>query len=127
MLGMTSKKSDAVRKDSFMTRSEKSGEGVFVRIFEFHAKPGREREFEKIYGPEGDWAQLFRRSEAFIRTELHCDRETKGRYVTVDYFASLPEFEKLLAEHRADYEALDHRCAAVRASEKCIGSFLNRE
>ena len=109
-----------------MTKSAKDGEDVFVRIFEFRARPGREKEFENIYGPEGDWAQLFRHSQAFIRTELHCDMETKGRYVTLDYFTSLAEFEKFLTKHRTEYDALDRRCEAVRASENSIGSFVSR-
>ena len=103
-----------------------AAEGAYVRIWEFRAKPGLEQEFERIYGPEGDWAQLFRKSASFLRTELNCDLEQKGRYVTVDYFVSEAAFAAFLKEFRGEYDALDRRCEAVRASEGSIGSFLNR-
>ncbi len=99
-------------------------EGVYVRMCEFRARPGLESDFEGIYGPEGDWAQLFRRSKAFLRTELHCDLETKGRYVTVDYFTSRSAYSGFLEAARKDYEALDRRCETVRMSEAPIGSFV---
>lgn len=101
-------------------------QGVYVRICEFRAKPGLEKKFEKIYGPEGDWVQLFRKSTSFQHTELNCDVERKGRYVTVDYFVSEPAFAAFLKEFREEYDALDRRCEAVRASESPIGSFINR-
>ena len=102
----------------------KAAKGVYVRIFEFQAKPGLESEFEKIYGPEGDWAKLFRTSKGFIRTELYSDVETKGRYVTVDCFASESDYAGFLEKRRRDYDALDRCCESVRLSEKLIGSFI---
>lgn len=98
--------------------------GAYVRIFEFQAKPGHETEFEKIYGPEGGWAKLFQTSKGFIRTELYSDLETKGRYLTMDYFASESDYASFLEEARRDYDALDRRCESVRLSEKLIGSFM---
>lgn len=96
---------------------------VYVRIWEFQAQPGKEDEFERIYGPDGEWVDLFRKSEYFLRTDLYRDIETDGRYVTVDYFASQPGFQAFLREFREEYDALDRRCEAVCASEKRMGSF----
>jgi hypothetical protein len=103
----------------------RASEGIFVRICEFRARPGLENEFEKIYGPEGDWVQLFRKSQAFLRTELNRDVERHGRYVTVDYFVSQLAFDAFLKEHREEYDALDRRCESVRALESPIGSFTS--
>jgi hypothetical protein len=98
---------------------------VYVKICEFLAKPGYEKQFETIYGPEGDWAQIFKRSKGFLRTELNIDRDRPGRYLTADYFISLEEYDKCLNDNREAYQALDRRCEAVRASESVIGSFQN--
>jgi heme-degrading monooxygenase HmoA len=100
-------------------------EGIHVRMWELQARPGLEKEFERIYGPEGDWVQLFRKSKAFLRTELYRDIETQGRYITVDYFASQPAFQEFLKEFREEYDALDRMGESVCASEKRLGSFAN--
>jgi hypothetical protein len=97
---------------------------VFVKLCEFQARPGLEREFERIYGPQGDWAQLFRRCASFLRTELHSDMENPGRYVTADYFLTPAAYQEFLREVTDEYQALDQRCEAVRASERTHGSFL---
>jgi hypothetical protein len=98
---------------------------AYVRICEFRARPGLEQEFERIYSPEGDWVQLFRKSKSFLRTELNCDLEAKGRYVTVDYFTSQPDYLQFLEQFREDYARLDQRCEAVRACETFLGAFTN--
>jgi heme-degrading monooxygenase HmoA len=100
-------------------------EGVHIRMWELQARPGLEKEFERIYGPDGDWVHLFRKSKAFLRTELYRDVETKGRYITVDYFASQTAFQEFLKEFREQYDELDRRGEAVCASEQRIGSFAN--
>ena len=102
-----------------------AAQGAYVRICEFRARPGLEEEFERIYGPEGDWVRLFKKSRSFLRTELNCDMDTKGRYITVDYFVSRSSFDEFLKEFREEYDALDRHCERVRAFEKPVGSFTN--
>ena len=34
-------------------------ENTYVRMWEFQAHSGREREFEILYGPHGGWVHLF--------------------------------------------------------------------
>lgn len=97
--------------------------GVYVRIWEFVARPEARAEFENFYGPDGEWVQLFRRSEAFLHTEFFRDLTRKDHYVTVDSFASQAGYEDFLREFRQEYEALDRRCDGVRQSEKEIGAF----
>lgn len=97
--------------------------GVYVRIWEFVARPEARAEFENFYGPDGEWVQLFRRSEAFLHTEFFRDLTRKDHYVTVDSFVSQAGYEDFLREFRQEYEALDRRCDGVRQSEKEIGAF----
>jgi len=98
-------------------------DGVYVRIWEFTAKPEARAEFEDLYGPGGEWAQLFLRSKAFLRTELFQDRQAETRYLTLDYFVSKAGFDDFLREFQPEYKALDRRCDQVRESEREIGSF----
>jgi hypothetical protein len=47
-------------------------DGVYLRIWDFTPKPEALAEFEKFYGPDGEWVQLSRRSKS-PRPVRHCD------------------------------------------------------
>lgn len=99
-------------------------DGLYVRIWEFAAKPEARAEFEHFYGPDGEWVQLFRRSQAFLRTDFFRDRHNENRYITIDYFSSKAGFENFLRDFRQEYEALDRRCEGLSACEREIGTFV---
>lgn len=98
--------------------------GIYIRIWELQAKPGVEEEFEKVFGPDGEWDTLFRKSKAFLGTELFRDLENAGRYVIVDHFSSQSAFQDFLKEFRGEYDALDERCERLCASDTRLGSFV---
>lgn len=102
-----------------------NSDGIYVRIWEFMAKPEARLEFENLYGPDGEWVQLFRRSKAFLGTEFLHDVSAANRYVTLDYFVSQAGFDRFLRDFRQEYEALDRRSDCVRAYEREIGAFVD--
>ena len=95
----------------------------FTAVWEFHVTRDSRRAFERAYGPNGDWARLFRRGEGYIRTELIRDRDVPGRYVTLDFWTSRLAYQKFRRQYLAHYKAIDKRCEALTQSEKCIGEF----
>ena len=96
---------------------------TFVVVWEFIVGPGREAEFERAYGPEGDWAQLFRQSRDYGGTELLRDPATPGRYVTVDRWKSPAAYEWFHNQHATEYGTLDARCEELTARETKLGVF----
>jgi heme-degrading monooxygenase HmoA len=98
---------------------------LFVVLWMFEAKAGAEEDFVRAFGPEGDWAQLFRRSGggAYLDTQLVRDIEIARRFVTIDRWASRAAFDAFKAAARADYDALDARCRQLTRSERLIGHF----
>lgn len=95
-----------------------------VIIWEFRARPGREDEFERVYGPDGDWANFFRRGEGYLGTELMRDVETQGRYVTIDRWISAAAYEDFRRRKLSEYEAIDRRGQSLTEHEAHLGSFL---
>jgi ribosomal-protein-alanine N-acetyltransferase len=95
----------------------------FTAVWEFHVRPDKRRAFERAYGPNGDWAKLFRSGEGYIRTELIRDRHVLGRYVSLDFWTSRLAYQKFRTQNLAAYKAIDKRCEALTQSEKCIGEF----
>ena len=60
-------------------------------------------EFERAYGPDGEWAQFFRSGRGYIGTELLRDVEVTGRYLVVDRWESAEAYNDFVAAHRDDY------------------------
>ena len=96
---------------------------MFCYIWEFRAKPLKIDEFESAYGPDGLWAQLFRKAPNYIRTELLKDPVQKNRYLTVDYWADRQAYERFTLDFRAEYTSLDEVCEDYIEFERHIGDF----
>jgi len=60
-------------------------------------------QFERAYGPEGDWAKFFRTGRGYIGTELLRDVETPGRYLVVDRWETAEAYNAFAAEHREEW------------------------
>lgn len=95
----------------------------FSYIWEFKVRPERLAEFEAAYGPDGDWVRLFRRDPAYLGTDLLRDREDPHRFLTVDRWSSREACLAFRERFRADYGALDARCAGLTLSERPLGDF----
>jgi heme-degrading monooxygenase HmoA len=92
-------------------------------IWAFEVKPPSVQAFEAAYGPQGDWATLFRRAPGYGGTELLKDVDTAGRYLTIDHWRSREDFWKFREAFRGEYLALDKSFAALTDRETLIGDF----
>ena len=93
---------------------------MYVIVWEFVARPGREAEFEREYGPRGRWAGFFRGADGYLGTELW--RGT-GRWLTIDRWDGEDAYERFREARRAEYEALDREMEGLTASESRLGAF----
>jgi hypothetical protein len=96
---------------------------MFLVLWEFEVKPGCERRFESVYGPAGDWAQLFHRDPHYPGTRLLCDVSLPQMYVTVDVWQSQQAYELFKSQNLEAYAALDKTCRDLTVSERFLGSF----
>jgi heme-degrading monooxygenase HmoA len=103
---------------------------MYLTIWEFFVRPGSEGEFERIYGPKGDWARLFAGSAGYLGTELLLDNEQNGpgatRYVTIDRWSGARVFANFQAARGEKYKELDARCERLTARETRMGSFESK-
>jgi len=98
-------------------------EPCYLAVWEFRVKPESIAEFERVYGPEGQWARLFRRSADYRGTQLLRDNERAGRYLTIDRWASHGALQRFKHEFAAEYAALDKECEQLTHSETLLGDF----
>jgi len=96
---------------------------MFLVLWEFDVKPGCELRFESVYGPDGDWADLFRLDPDYRETRLLRDSLRPNIYLTLDFWQSRQSFEKFKSLHYDSYRALDELCEGLTIDEKQIGAF----
>jgi heme-degrading monooxygenase HmoA len=94
---------------------------MIVSIWRYRTCEGCEREFERIYGPGGDWAKLFARAPGYLGTELL--RGGDGTYVTLDRWQDQASFDAFKGAYGDEYLTLDAACEALTADETAIGIF----
>jgi heme-degrading monooxygenase HmoA len=95
----------------------------YVIVWAFRVRPDKEAEFVERYGPEGSWAQLFRRSGGYIRTELARDATDHLRFLTLDYWQTEEEFNDFRKRNLAEYQRLDKEFEGLTEEETRLGAF----
>jgi heme-degrading monooxygenase HmoA len=96
---------------------------MFVVVWQFEIAEEKIAAFEAAYGPEGVWAELFRKSPEYLGTELLRGVHDPGTYLTIDRWASEDAFRAFRKQHDAAYEALDRSCDALTSRETRIGAY----
>ena len=90
-------------------------------LWSFQVRPEASDAFERTYGPEGEWAVLFRRAGGYLGTELL--RGPDGAWLTIDRWRSQGDFDAFMAANRADYEALDRATQGWTSEERRLGTW----
>ncbi len=99
----------------------------YVIVWAFRVRPEKETEFVERYGPEGSWAQLFRRSGGYIRTELVNDVADRLRFLTLDYWQTEEEFNDFRKRNLAEYQRMDQEFEGLTEEETRLGAFTRAE
>jgi heme-degrading monooxygenase HmoA len=96
---------------------------VIALVFSYEAPDPQE--FERVYGPEGEWARFFRDGRGYVGTELLRDVEAVGRYLVVDRWDSAEAYNAFVAEHREEYMRRVDETRFLYDSELRFGTFEN--
>jgi hypothetical protein len=96
---------------------------MFLVLWEFDVKQGCEERFESVYGPEGDWARLFRRDPAYQRTLFLRDPFREHTCLTCDFWENREAYKLFLQTNKDAYHALDKICEGLTSAEREIGAF----
>jgi heme-degrading monooxygenase HmoA len=80
-------------------------------------------EFEREYGPEGEWAAFFRGGRGYIGTELLRDVELPGRYLVIDRWESAAAYDAFAAANRDEYMRRVDDTAFLYQQELRFGTF----
>jgi heme-degrading monooxygenase HmoA len=96
---------------------------MFLVLWEYEVKPGCEERFEKLYGPAGDWARLFRTDSHYRETRLLHDPFRPNVYLTLDFWTSRESYAWFMAARAAEYKAIDATGEHLTIKEHRIGTY----
>ena len=105
-----------------MTMGDDSGWG-YLLIWQFRIKSEFQHQFEKVYGPDGDWAEFFRKDANYFGTDLVRDAKDQNKYITLDYWASQSAYEEFRRRHAEAYKQIDEHCEQMTEEESALGAF----
>jgi len=80
-------------------------------VWQFDVKKGRDKEFEKLYGADGDWTVLNRQTRSYLGSSFLRDQNRPLRYLLTEYWSEMVVYE----EHRTSRSALITSIEARRA------------
>ena len=98
-------------------------ESTYIVVWEYQVKAGCEAEFIQAYGPDGEWARLFRRAPEFMGVELLGSVGNATRFFTLDHWGSATAMDAFLAANATAYDVLDRRFSGLTVWERRIGGF----
>ena len=96
---------------------------MFAILWRFEIKSGREAEFERAYGSDGDWARFFSKGAGFIGVELLRDRHNPLTYVTIDRWEKAEDYAAFSKEHEVEYKKIDQGMGDMMVREEHMGDF----
>ena len=96
---------------------------AYVYIWAFKVHPEHVDAFGRHYREGGAWTQLFRRARGYVGTQLLRDATDPLRFVTIDTWHSVEDYETFRAEYASEYAELDRLCEGLTLEETLIGRF----
>ena len=96
---------------------------MLALLFQYDVRD--DAEFERVYGPEGEWAAFFRHAAGYVGTELLKDVEIPGRYLVVDRWDSREAYNAFVGANRDEYIRRVDETAFHYERELRLGTFEN--
>ncbi len=83
-------------------------------VWQFEVRPGEIDQFEQLYGVDGPWTKLSRRSRSFLGSSFLRDFAVEGRYLLVEYWGEMVVYERHLADLSDEIVSLE------RERDRCV-------
>jgi quinol monooxygenase YgiN len=92
-------------------------------VWQFDVKPGAEKEFEKLYGADGDWTALNRQTRSYLGSSFLRDQNRTSRYLLAEYWSEMVVYEQHRASRSALIESIEERRAELVEAMEPIGIY----
>jgi quinol monooxygenase YgiN len=78
-------------------------------VWQFDIRPEDSKTFERLYGADGEWTQLSRKSRSFLGSSFLRDVAAGNRYLLVEYWSEMVVYEKHVADFGDEVKQLERQ------------------
>ena len=92
-------------------------------MWQFDVKTGQETEFERLYGVEGEWTAINRRTRSYLGSSFLHDQVRASRYILIEYWSEMIVYEKHRESRSAAIASLEERSRSLVDTVEPLGIF----
>ena len=92
-------------------------------MWQFEVKSGKEKQFEALYGADGDWTTLNRPTRSYLGTSFLRDQARPSRYMVIEYWSEMLVYEQHRASRSAKIDAIEARRAELVDAMEPLGIY----
>ena len=92
-------------------------------VWQFDVREDSRAAFEDIYGANGEWTALARRSRSYLGSAFLRDQVMPTRYLLTEYWSEMLVYERHLQDFSDEIASLNARRDSMVASVQPLGVF----
>ena len=92
-------------------------------MWQFDVKAGREAEFEQLYGVDGEWTTINRKSRSYLGSSFLRDQNRPLRYIVIEYWSEMLVYEQHHKYRSSPVTAFEADRAALVEAVEPLGVF----
>lgn len=114
--------SGLILRERFRKQPAELSGGTAITIFwEYQVNMGCESEFERVYGSDGDWVELFKQGDGYLGTEIFRDVSVPRHYITIDRWVSKEAYKDFHQKFAQEYGVIDERLDCLTERQALLG------
>lgn len=92
-------------------------------VWQFEVKAGKEPDFERFFGADGEWTAANRHSRSYLGSAFLRDQSLATRYLLVEYWSEMLVYEQHKSYRQDALATLEERRDELVASVEPMGVF----
>jgi quinol monooxygenase YgiN len=92
-------------------------------VWQFDIRPEDSKTFERLYGADGEWTQLSRKSRSFLGSSFLRDAAAGSRYLLVEYWSEMVVYEKHVEDFSDEVKQLERQRERFVVNMENMGVF----
>jgi hypothetical protein len=96
---------------------------VIAVVWQFEVRAGREADFERFYGADGEWSIVSRRSRSFLGSSFLKEFSAERRYLLIEYWSEMLPYERHHSDLGDEIERLERSREAMLEAATALGVF----
>ena len=92
-------------------------------MWQFEVKPGREQEFEELFGADGEWVSVNRQTRSYLGSSFLRDQNRSSRYIVIEYWSEMIVSEQTRPSRTRALAEIEGRRANLVDAVEPLGVF----